>query len=63
MSKILDVSKLREHNQSSLVITLTEPARELGLKEGDYVKIIEKDSQIQLVPIKKATDEDEQEEA
>lgn len=52
MSEILDVTKLREHNQSSLVITLTGPARELGLTKGDYVKIIKKNSQIQLVPIK-----------
>lgn len=53
MSKILDISKLREHNQSSLVITLTEPARELGLQKGDYVKIVKRGSQIQLVPVER----------
>ena len=59
MAKILDISKLREHNQSSLVITLTGPARKLGLEKGDYVKIVQKDSEIQLIPIKKDSEEDE----
>lgn len=51
MSKIMDISRLREHNQSSLVITLTEPARELGLKKGDFVKIVKSGSEIQLIPV------------
>jgi len=56
MSKILDISRLREHNQSSLVLTLTQPARKLGLKEGDYVKITVEDSKIQLEPVKEDED-------
>jgi len=51
MSEILDISRIREHNQSSLVITLTEPARKLGLKKGDYVKIKRDGSKIQLEPV------------
>lgn len=52
MSKIMDINRLREHNHSSLVITLTEPARELGLEKGDFVKIVKNGSKLQLIPVK-----------
>lgn len=64
MCEILGVSRLRKHNQSSLVITLTEPAEKLGLEEGDYLKIVGEESRLSLIPLRKALaesgDKDEQ---
>lgn len=58
MCKIIDVGKLREHNNSSLVITLTKAAQKMGFSEGDYLKIVEKDEKIQLIPVEESEDEE-----
>lgn len=54
MSKLIDVGKLREHNNSSLVITLTKAAKKMGLRKGDYLKIVEEGEKLHLIPVEKS---------